>query len=264
MGSVRVVATRCIPRCHHGLLSHRARSFRDEADVCPRRMRTKGERCPSPSSASSSWRFRTAELFPAERRPDNLDLSHLLGRSVSCGGAEPLGSILTHTPVLWTNAEPGAQQSLLTAGLATPRRDRMRFAALRRCGAVEERDMRPRDACQTRSLGIGPFGGAGKGSTPLAAQRRATFSFGWVLSLRVPVAGQPRLVSPFIVSAPPSAAHAFGNPACLRGRAGDVGAGRRGLLSGIWEFEAAAPPVGGDPLCCRPGDNDSRRVPCSW
>lgn len=179
-------------------------------------------------------------------------------------GVEPLGSILTHTPVLWTNAEPGAQQSLLTAGLATPRRDRMRFAALRRCGAVEERDMRPRDACQTRSLGIGPFGGAGKGSTPLAAQRRATFSFGWVLSLRVPVAGQPRLVSPFIVSAPPSAAHAFGNPACLRGRAGDVGAGRRGLLSGMWEFEAAAPPVGGDPLCCRPGDNDSRRVPCSW
>lgn len=131
VGSARVVATRCIPRCHHGLLSHRARSFRDEADVCPRRMRTKGERCPSPSSASSSWRFRTAELFPAERRPDNLDLSHLLGRSVSCGGAEPLGSILTHTPVLWTNA----QQSLLTAGLATPRRDR---CALQRSADAEQ------------------------------------------------------------------------------------------------------------------------------
>lgn len=68
VGNARVIATRCIPRCHHRLLSHRATSFPDEADVCPQRMRKKGERCPSPSSASSSWRFLTAEPF--RRRGD--------------------------------------------------------------------------------------------------------------------------------------------------------------------------------------------------
>lgn len=140
----------------------------------------------------------------------------------------------------------------------------MRFAALRRCGAVEERDTRPRDACQTGLVGIGLLGVQERARPRLLHRAVPPSPSGGFCPCGVPVAGQPGLVSPSIVSAPPSAAHACGNPACLRGRAGDVGAGRRSLLSGIWGFEAAAPPFGGDPLRCRPGDNDSWRFLCSW
>lgn len=54
-----------------------------------------------------------------------------------------------------------------------------------------------RDAWQTRPLDLGPFGGAGEGTTPFAAQRRAIRSLGCALPPRgSPVAGEPGLVSP--------------------------------------------------------------------
>lgn len=106
------------------------------------------------------------------------------------------------------------------------------------------------------------MGGAGEGTTPFAAQRRATRSLGFALPLRSsPVAGEPGLASP---SRRLSAAHACGSPARPARPGTGCGSGAAGSPLRNLGFRGCSPVArrGPAPLAARgPAGNDSRRVP---
>lgn len=189
LGGSRVFATCFIPRCHHRLLSCGATSFRDEADVCPRRMWEKGVMCPSSSSTSSSLRFRTAELFRRRGGEITSTSPPTCSGEVRAEGSKTSGLDRNKHTRPQDECRARGTAVMANGGVSNPA---SRLDAL--CSALPMRSDRGTGHVSSGLLSnvaswYRPFWGCGKGSNPLAAQRRASLSLGWVLSLRGPCCG---------------------------------------------------------------------------